>query len=63
MTIIRVIIHLCLLYGVYAETGPVTTLSFFLLFLGLECIIFVINDLSRKTKEILCRQKENLKTL
>ena len=36
MTIVRIILTLCLIYGSYTETGPWTALSFFLMFLGFE---------------------------
>lgn len=42
--IIRIILSLMLLYGVYTETGVWTTLSLFLVFTGME----IVTQLMRK---------------
>ncbi len=41
---IRVILTLLLLFAVYKETGPFTTLSFFLTFLALELLAWAVKD-------------------
>jgi hypothetical protein len=42
MTISRIIFIIILLYGTYTETGPWTTLTFFLLFLEFESLVFIL---------------------
>jgi len=42
--IIRSIFTVAILIGVYTETGPFTTVSFFLVFVGLEMISHILED-------------------
>lgn len=42
---LRYILTLCLLFGVYKETGPFTTISLFLLSLSIELIAMIFGKL------------------
>lgn len=42
--VIRVMLTMLLVWGVYTETGPFTALSIFLIFVAIEALGFMIGD-------------------
>ena len=46
--IIRIILSILLMFGIYKETGVWTTLAVFLLFLSVEGLSYIINPIDTK---------------
>ena len=42
--VIRMLLTMLLVWGVYTETGPFTALSIFLIFVAIEAINFIIGE-------------------
>lgn len=56
--LLRHILTMALIYGVYTETGPFTAAALFLIYIGIEMLVILVTSIQKSTDKMFDLTKE-----